>query len=104
MTRDASLIGVFSAEAGEAPPSWHVPIPARRGGARLGAGRKPGKRDPRLSPSDVALLLASLVPSAVTPSDYARALGCRPERVREALRDGCTVRRADEWKDRTREG
>lgn len=71
-----------------------------RGGPRPGSGRKPGKRDPRLTPSEASALLASLVPGAVTPSDYAHALGCRPERVREALRGGCTERRADGWRER----
>lgn len=65
------------------------------GGTRDGSGRRP---DPRITADDARALLASLVPGATTPADYARALGCRPERVREALRGGCTVRRADEWK------
>ena len=68
---------------------------ANSGGPRVGSGRPP---DPRLDAPAVALLLRSLVPAAVTPSDFARALGTRPERIREALRDGCTERRAGEWR------
>ena len=68
---------------------------ANSGGARAGAGRPP---DPRLTPAAVAALLRSLVPGDHSPSDYARALGTRPERVREALRDGCTERRAGKWR------
>jgi hypothetical protein len=73
------------------------------GGARKGSGWKKGRPrsvGPRLSRDEVRALLRSLVPLAVTPSDYARALGTRPERIREALRDGCTERRAGEWRDR----
>lgn len=25
--KDATLIGIFAAEAGEPPPEWHVPLP-----------------------------------------------------------------------------
>jgi hypothetical protein len=66
-----------------------------RGGPRPGAGRRP---DPHLTADEAAALLRELAPAAVTPSDYARAVRTRPERIREALRAGCTVRRAEQWR------
>ena len=67
---------------------------ANSGGPRPNAGRK---RLPRLTADEATALLRELAPDARTAAEYARAVGCRPERVREALRAGCTVRRADEW-------
>ena len=67
------------------------------GGKREGAGRKPGQ-DPRLSAAEVAALLDALCPGVESPADRARVLGTRPERIREALRDGCTERRAGQWR------
>ena len=67
---------------------------ANSGGPRPGAGRK---RLPRLTADEATALLRELAPDARTPAEYARALGCRPERVREAREDGCTVATAEGW-------
>jgi len=47
-------------------------------------------------------MLSTLAPGAATPSEVARILGTRPERIREALRDGCTVRTANRWRAHVR--
>lgn len=65
------------------------------GGARPGAGRP---ADPRLTAAEAAALLEHLCPGASTPTERAQRLSTRPERIREALHDGCTVKRAATWR------
>lgn len=52
MRRDATLIAVFCAEAGEPVPEWHR---SGRGGPRKGAGRKP-YADPTTAEEAIAML------------------------------------------------
>ena len=69
---------------------------ANSGGSRRNAGRK---RAPRLTADEAKALLRELAPDARTPAEVARALGCRPERVREARKVGCTVATAERWRE-----